>query len=65
VFGSVIGKSRRVKASELDIPFLTQGWTEDTLEHGLVQSHVESDTPKSGTVWIANQVCLFERLSVG
>lgn len=63
VFGFVIGKSRRVKASELDIPFLTQGWTEDTLEHGLVQSYVESDTPKSGIVWIANQTWGIETIN--
>lgn len=56
VFGPVVGKSRRVKAAELDIPFLKEGWTPDTIEHGLIQSYVESDTPKSGTVWIANQV---------
>lgn len=58
LFGAVKGKSRRVKANELDIPFLKEGWTADTFEHGLVQSYVESDTPKSGTVWIANQVSL-------
>jgi hypothetical protein len=45
-----------VRAEELDIPFLQEGWTQDTLDHGLVQSYVESNTPKSGTVWIANQV---------
>ena len=56
VFGAVKGKSRRVKPEELDIPFLTADWTPDTLEHGLIQSYVESDTPKSGTTWIANQV---------
>ncbi|KAF8973870.1 hypothetical protein BDZ97DRAFT_1912324 [Flammula alnicola] len=55
LFGHIIGKSRRCKAEELDIPFLQEGWTADTLEHGLVQSYVESNTPKSGTVWIANQ----------
>lgn len=56
IFGAVIGKSRRVQPSELDIDFLKTGWTSDTLEHGLVHSYVHSDTPKSGRVWIANQV---------
>ncbi|PFH54798.1 hypothetical protein AMATHDRAFT_331 [Amanita thiersii Skay4041] len=55
LFGAVIGKSRRCKADVLDDEFLTTGWTSDTYEHGLVQSYVESDTPKSGTTWIANQ----------
>ena len=56
VFGHVIGKSRRVKPEELDIAFLKEGWTADTLEHGLVQVYSESNTPKSGTTWTANQV---------
>jgi len=55
LFGAVKGRSRRVMADKLDIPFLKEGWTADTFNHGLVQSYVESDTPKSGTVWIANQ----------
>lgn len=45
-----------MRAEELDIPFLQEGWTQDTLDHDLVQSYVESNTPKSGTIWIANQV---------
>jgi len=55
VFGAVIGKSRRIKVEELEEDFLKKGWTPDTIEHGVVQSYVESDTPKSGTTWIANQ----------
>jgi hypothetical protein len=35
---------------------LKQNWTADTIEHGVVQSYVESDTPQSSTTWIANQV---------
>jgi hypothetical protein len=56
IFGSVIGKSRRVKAEELQDEYLTKGWTADTYDHGLVQSYAESNTPKSGITWIANQV---------
>ncbi|KAF8203711.1 hypothetical protein BJ912DRAFT_870968 [Pholiota molesta] len=63
LFGAVIGKSRRVRAEELDIPFLQEGWTQDTLDHGLVQSYVESNTPKSGTVWIANQTWGMEEIN--
>ncbi|KAJ7706324.1 hypothetical protein B0H17DRAFT_1036738 [Mycena rosella] len=55
LFGAVIGKSRRVQASELEEEFLKKDWTADTLEHGLIQSYVCSDTPKSGRTWIANQ----------
>ncbi|KAF9015524.1 hypothetical protein BDQ17DRAFT_51031 [Cyathus striatus] len=55
LFGAVVGKSRRVKVDELDEEWLKRDWTEDTLERGVVQSYVESDTPKSGTTWIANQ----------
>jgi hypothetical protein len=57
VFGPVIGKSRRLKdLGEIDDDFLKTGWTPDSLEHGLVQSYVESNTPKSGRTWIAVQV---------
>jgi len=55
IFGWVNSKSRRVKPSELDEPFLKEGWTEDTLEHGVINNYVTSDTPKSGTSWIAIQ----------
>jgi len=57
IFGAVIAKSRRIKVGELDDSeeFLKKGWTPDTVEYGVVQSYVESDTPKSGTTWIANQ----------
>jgi hypothetical protein len=58
VFGYYIGKSRRVPVDQLDVAFLKEGWTADTIEHGLVQSYVESDTAKSGTSWIADQVSL-------
>jgi hypothetical protein len=56
IFGAVVGKTRRIKAEELEDDFLKKNWTADTFEHGVVQSYVESDTPKSGTTWIANQV---------
>lgn len=56
LFGAVVGKTRRTKVDVFDEDFLKKGWTEDTLEHGVIQSYVESDTPKSGTTWIANQV---------
>jgi hypothetical protein len=57
LFGPVIGKSRRVKADDLDIPFLKEGWTSDTYDHGIIESFAKSDTPKSHTTWVAKQVC--------
>jgi hypothetical protein len=62
IFGSVIGKSRRVKAEELQDEYLTKGWTADTYDHGLVQSYAESNTPKSGITWIANQTWGMEEI---
>ncbi|KAJ7275197.1 hypothetical protein B0H12DRAFT_1086204 [Mycena haematopus] len=56
LFGYMVGKSRRCQVSELEEEFLKKDWTADTIEHGVVQSYVESDTPQSGTSWIANQV---------
>lgn len=57
LFGPVVGKSRRVKAEELSDEWLKEGWTEDTYEHGVVQAYARSDTPKSGTSWVGDQVC--------
>lgn len=56
VFGSVIGKARRVKADEIDSPFLREGWTEDTYAHELIQDYAKSNTPKNPRSWTANQV---------
>jgi hypothetical protein len=58
IFGAVIGKSRRCTTEEFNKleEYLTKGWTDDTYRHGLVQAWSKSDTPKSGTTWLANQV---------
>lgn len=56
IFGDVVGKSRRVRLEELDIDWLKKGWTNDVSETGVIEAYVESDTPKSGTSWIADQV---------
>ena len=56
LFGAIIGKSRRLSAEEVEEDFLKTGWTEETLEHGLIESYVLSDTAKSGTSWIGQQV---------
>jgi len=54
--GDVKGKSRRAKIDVLDDSFLREGWTGETLEHGVIQSYSESDTSKSGKTWTDNQV---------
>jgi hypothetical protein len=58
IFGAVLGKSRRVKLDQINNDFLRNGWLPDTEEHGAINSYVKSDTPKSGTTWIAEQVGL-------
>ncbi|KIK70835.1 hypothetical protein GYMLUDRAFT_52036 [Collybiopsis luxurians FD-317 M1] len=56
LFGHIIGRSRRVKLDEIDDDYLKTGWTADAIEHGFIQSLVSSDTQKSGTSWVANQI---------
>lgn len=56
IFGPYLGRSRRVKLDEIDNDFLRKGWLPDTEEHGAINSYVHSDTPKSNTTWIAEQV---------
>lgn len=59
VFGSVIGKSRRLSSEqlgELD-EYLKTGWSEDSFERGLIQAFARSNTAKSNMTWTANQVC--------
>ncbi|KAG5647600.1 hypothetical protein DXG03_008953 [Asterophora parasitica] len=63
LFGAVLGKSRRTKVDVLEDEFLKKNWTADTLEHGVIQSYVESNTPKSGTTWIANQTWGVEEIN--
>ncbi|KAG6832286.1 hypothetical protein H0H92_003519 [Tricholoma furcatifolium] len=55
LFGPVIGKTRRTKVDALEDDFLKRDWSDDTLEHGVIQSYVESDTEKSAISWIADQ----------
>lgn len=56
VFGWVNSKSRRISPDELEEAHLKEGWTDETKEHGVVHNYASSDTPKSGTSWIAIQV---------
>ncbi|KAG2154692.1 hypothetical protein DEU56DRAFT_769793 [Suillus clintonianus] len=52
LFGHVIAKSVRAKVDDLDIDFLKEGWTDDTVEDGLISGVIKSDTPKSGKDWV-------------
>lgn len=56
LFGHLIAKSWRAKVDDLDIDFLKEGWSEDTLEDGLIAGVVKSDTAKSGKDWVINVV---------
>jgi hypothetical protein len=57
LFGPIVGRSRRVKLDEIENKFLREGWLPDTVQDGVINSYVKSDTPKSNTTWIAEQVC--------
>ncbi|KAL0951390.1 hypothetical protein HGRIS_008086 [Hohenbuehelia grisea] len=60
IFGHVVGKSKRVKVEDIEEEHLKKDWTEDTLAHEIIYTYVESDTPKSGTTWVAIQTWGFE-----
>jgi len=62
VFGPVIGKSRRVKVEDIEYEWQKEAWLPDTVENGTVESFVESDTPKSGKTWIADQIWGFSEI---
>jgi hypothetical protein len=57
LFGPVLGKTRRANVDEIENEFLREGWLPDTVRDGVIHSYVKSDTPKSNTSWIAEQVC--------
>jgi hypothetical protein len=46
-----------LKVDEIENEFLRDGWLPDTVESGAINSYVKSDTPKSNTTWVAEQVC--------
>jgi hypothetical protein len=56
VFGPVVSKTRRVKLEEIKNEYLKKGWLPDTAKHGAINSYVRSDTPKSHTSWVTEQV---------
>lgn len=64
LFGHLIAKSWRAKVDDLEIDFLKEGWSEDTLEDGLIAGVVKSDTAKSGKDWVINVVRLMVWFSI-
>jgi len=60
LYGAVVGKSRRVQLDEIENEFLKKGWLQDTEQHGAINAYAQSDTPKSGTSWTADQIWGFE-----
>lgn len=59
VFGKVRGKSRFVKASEVEEPYLKEGWDQKFLDDGkgeVIQNYVESIS----STWTAEQTWGFE-----
>ncbi|KAF5375135.1 hypothetical protein D9758_000419 [Tetrapyrgos nigripes] len=65
LFGHVVGKSRRVKnlAEDIENEFMKKNWTEDTVRLGPVHAWVKSDTPKSGTTWVGEQIWGIEEIN--
>lgn len=60
-FADKVGKSRRVKVEEIQDSWQKEGWLQDTIDHGLIQAYVVSDTEKSGRTWTADVVRPFSR----
>ena len=57
-FGPQLFHSRRRAANDVEglSDFLKANWTEDTLENGLLETDVKSDTAKSRTSWLERHV---------
>ncbi|THH06945.1 hypothetical protein EW145_g3726 [Phellinidium pouzarii] len=63
VFGPVVGKSRRIMVEDIEDNWHKEGWLPDTAEQGNIESLSESDTPKTGTTWIADQIWGFAEIN--
>ncbi|KAF7328952.1 hypothetical protein MVEN_02525100 [Mycena venus] len=51
LFGHIAAKTRRVKPAELDDENLKKGWTADTVEAGVIQSHVVGEKWTAIQTW--------------
>ncbi|EIW74657.1 hypothetical protein CONPUDRAFT_159948 [Coniophora puteana RWD-64-598 SS2] len=61
IFGVTVGKARRVKLDEVEDEFLRSGWTQDTVEDGVIEVVAWSDTAVTGKEWRAEQISGFEQ----
>lgn len=52
-----VKKSRRINVQSVQNAWQKEGWLPDTMEHGLIEAVVRSDTPKSGKIWALDAVC--------
>ncbi|KAJ6461228.1 hypothetical protein C8R47DRAFT_1225920 [Mycena vitilis] len=56
IFGRIVTKSRRIKPAELDDEHLKKGWSPETIEGGVIQTHV------AGKKWTAIQTWGIEEI---
>ncbi|KAF8245910.1 hypothetical protein K440DRAFT_586396 [Wilcoxina mikolae CBS 423.85] len=59
IFGSVLGKSRRVQLGEVEDEYLKTGWTEGLCKEGLIESYVLCEE----NAWTATQIWGFEEVN--
>ncbi|KAF9229134.1 hypothetical protein BS17DRAFT_771080 [Gyrodon lividus] len=55
IFGTVIGKSRRIAVKEVTDEFLKRDWTRDTIDDGVVLAVAWSNPKKNKLTWRAEQ----------
>ena len=53
---TLVGETRRIPIDEIEKEFLKSDWLPDVHEHHAINSLNESNTPKSGKTWTAEQV---------
>ncbi|KIY48421.1 hypothetical protein FISHEDRAFT_43316 [Fistulina hepatica ATCC 64428] len=55
VYGTIVGRARRVTPDEIDASYLKEGFTPDTLENGLIHTYTASDLDMGGvSTWSAD-----------
>lgn len=61
IFGAVLSKSRRTTLGEIDDEWLREGWTDDTVKDGVVQTRAQNDPEKNSYKWSA---CVYRRKKI-
>jgi hypothetical protein len=61
LFGSVIGRSRRIPIADVTDEYLKSGWLPDVSRDGAIEAYVEADKEKNPHIWKTNMVSKFER----